>query len=107
MCFSFENFRFGTNVTLSQSSIKMGEEELDEEWSREYRSITARCNYLAADRPDIGYAAKELCRDFSQPSTQSVVRLKRVVRYLIGREAVAWRFVWQDDVTESDLWTYR
>ena len=27
-----------------------------------YRAIAARCNYIAADRPDIQFASKELCR---------------------------------------------
>ena len=27
-----------------------------------FRAVAARCNYLAADRPDCQYAAKEICR---------------------------------------------
>ena len=35
---------------------------LDYHWSSRYRSLVAGANYLATDRPDIGFAVKELCR---------------------------------------------
>ena len=38
------------------------EEELSPEEATRYRGIAARVNYLAADRPDIMYTVKELCR---------------------------------------------
>ncbi len=33
-----------------------------------YRAICARCNYLAMDRVDLAYAAKECCRRMSAPT---------------------------------------
>ena len=33
-----------------------------------YRALAARCNYLSQDRPDISFASKELCREFSIPN---------------------------------------
>ena len=48
-----------------------------------YRALAARLNYLAQDRPDIAFAAKELCRDFAVPSISSLKKLKRVARYLL------------------------
>ena len=47
-----------------------------------YRSVVARCNYLAADRPDIQFAVKELCREMSTPTTTSMSKLKKLGRYL-------------------------
>jgi hypothetical protein len=41
---------------------------LDAAGASAYRSITARMNYLAQDRPDITYASKEACRDMSAPT---------------------------------------
>ena len=38
------------------------EKEVNKENGNKYRKIAARANYLAADRPDIMYAVKEICR---------------------------------------------
>ena len=49
-----------------------------------YRAIAARCNYIAADRPDIQFASKELCRWMASPSLLGLQGLKRLGRYLEG-----------------------
>ena len=49
-----------------------------------YRALSARCNFLSQDRPDISYASKELCRDCAVPTVKSFKRLKRLARYLAG-----------------------
>ena len=59
------------------------EEELGAEKAKEYRALAARANYLALDRPDIQYAAKEVCRDMSKPTAGSMARIKRLARYLL------------------------
>ena len=46
------------------------EEELVPEEATRYRGITARANYLAADRPDIMYSVKELCRGMARPTRE-------------------------------------
>ena len=38
------------------------EEELDEQQAFQYISITAMCNHISPDRPDIAYAVKALAR---------------------------------------------
>ena len=48
-----------------------------------YRRCAARCNYLAMDRVDIQYAAKEVCRYMSVPNNANLRRLKRIARYLL------------------------
>ena len=56
--------------------------ELDAEKAIIYRSICMRINYLAQDRPDIMFAAKELAKWMSKPSTLAWEMMKRCGRYL-------------------------
>ena len=58
------------------------EEELSPEEATRYRGIAARANYLAADRPDIMYTVKELCRGMARPTRAHWHKLKRLGRYL-------------------------
>ena len=48
-----------------------------------FRAITARANYLAADRPDLMYAVKELCRGVAKPTKLHWHKLKRLGRCLV------------------------
>ena len=57
-----------------------------------YRALAARANYLSQDRPDINFATKELCREFSAPNQKSYLRLKRLVRYLVGLPRLVYKF---------------
>ena len=59
-------------------------EELDAASAKGHRSVVARGNFLAQDRPDIRYSVKELCREMSSPSRGSRRRLKKLCRYLEG-----------------------
>lgn len=45
--------------------------ELDEWLTQRFRSLTARANDLTADRPDLQYAVKEMCREMSKPKKSS------------------------------------
>ena len=49
-----------------------------------FRAIAARANYLAADRPDIQYAVKEICRRMAKPVAGDWQKLIRLGRYLQG-----------------------
>jgi hypothetical protein len=55
----------------------------DKKRIKEYRGMAATANYLAADRVDLPFAAKELCRDMSSPSESSFQKLKHLARYLV------------------------
>ena len=44
---------------------------LDPIQSTTYRTVAARCNYLAQDRVDIMYATKEICRKMANPDSGS------------------------------------
>ena len=60
-----------------------------------YRSIAARANFLSADRPDIMYAVKELCRGMAKPTKGHWLKLKRLGRYLIESGRTVMRYDWQ------------
>ena len=50
-----------------------------------YRGISARGMYLAADRPELRFAAKEAARHMSAPTRGNVSGLKRLGRFLLAR----------------------
>ena len=58
---------------------------------RAYRSVVARANYLAQDRPDIRYVVKELCQKMASPTSTDWHRLKKLCRYLRGRPRIVQR----------------
>ena len=57
--------------------------ELSPERASEFRGLAARANYLSLDRVDIQFAAKEMCRDMATPNESSLVKMKRLARYLL------------------------
>ena len=61
--------------------------------------------FLSQDRTDIGYAVKELSRRMSKPEVKDMKDMKRLGRYLIGRERVHIRFERQDRCNIIDIWT--
>ena len=71
--------------------VKQGSNELRDETLLDrgrhsvYRSVVARGNFLAQDRPDIRFAVKELCRRMSAPRECDWTALKRFGRYLKGK----------------------
>jgi hypothetical protein len=61
----------------------------------EFRGQAARANYLSADRVDLQFAAKEVCRFMSAPTETSVGALKRMGRYLLGHKRLVYTYPWQ------------
>jgi hypothetical protein len=59
------------------------EEDLQGGEATEYRAVAATANYLAQDKPDIQYSAKELCMRMAKPKKADWRRAKRLARYLI------------------------
>ena len=64
-----------------------------------FRSLVARANYLAADRPDIQLAAKEVCRWMQVPTELAVAALKKFARYLLGRLRLVYEYKCQEACT--------
>eukprot|EP00439_Symbiodinium_sp_Y106_P054991 s4799_g7.t1 len=49
-----------------------------------YRTAVGKLLWLALIRGDVAYATKELSRDVTAPTMQSIAKLKHLLRYLIG-----------------------
>ena len=82
----------GAKLTIEQAQA---DQALEPDKHTSFRAVAARGNYLAADRPECQFAAKEICRWMSAPTTGSVAALKRFGRYLEGRRRVVYRYPWQ------------
>ena len=68
---------------------------LDEKRRVEFRSNCMRCLYLALDRLDIQFTAKEISRAMASP-THADETLKALSRYLVGHPRVPWRYPRQE-----------
>ena len=71
------------------------EELLEPAEATRYRGIAARANYLAADRPDLMYSVKELCRGMANPTKAHWHKLKRLGRYLVDTSRTIMKYDWQ------------
>ena len=91
----FAKARLGSKAAKHAERMNVGGEVLDEEAATMYRALSARLLYLSLDRPEVAYAAKELCRHFSHPTKTGVDALKRAVRFLIGLPRLVWHFPFQ------------
>ena len=70
-------------------------EELVGAEATRFRAVAARANYLAADRPDIQYAVKEICRKMAKPAKGDWQKLVRLGRYLKGAPRCVLEYAWQ------------
>jgi hypothetical protein len=68
---------------------------LNQHYESIYRSVVAKGNYIAADRPDIQYAVKECARGMSSPTEENWFHLKKLVRFLIGVPRIVTKYKWQ------------
>ena len=58
--------------------------------------VPQRCLYLALDRPDIQFTAKEISRAMASPTVHADETLKALLRYLAGHPRVLWRYPRQE-----------
>ena len=91
-----------TSPGESDTRDKMEElsEALSASETTRFRALSARANYLAADRPDIMYAVKELCRGMAKPTMLHWHKLKRLGRYLLENSRTSMRYDWQGQEPE-------
>jgi hypothetical protein len=82
----------GLDCPSSKSEVTEDDRQLEKEEATEFRALAARASYLAMDRVDMMYAAKEVCREMSAPMKSSWSRLKRLVRYVLKYPRGEWRF---------------
>jgi hypothetical protein len=76
-------------VTPGEKDLHIEEDddqELEGGEATNYRAMTARGIYMSQDRTDIQSSVKELARHMAKPRKSDRKRLKRLGRYLIGRE---------------------
>ena len=62
-----------------------------------YRALVARISYLSPDRPDLKFAAMQVCCAMAKPSVRDIERVKRIGRYLAGRPRAKCLFCWQQN----------
>ena len=68
-------------------------------------ALAARANYLALDRADMQFAAKEVCRGMASPTRGDLRKLKRLARFLIQHPRVVWIFGPQPPVSELTVYS--
>ena len=77
---------------------KEGEaEDLDPKETTIFRGLAARVNFLSLDCPDLQFPVKVCSREMADPTRGSWKSLKKIARYLVGRESVVWGFEWQEE----------
>ena len=69
-------------------------EKLDPQEHREFRSGAGICQYMTEQRFDIAFSTKEIMREAAGPTTASKTKLKRIPRYLEGRQRCVLNFPW-------------
>ena len=83
-----------TPGTASKDMSGDEDEALSETEAGLYRSFAARAMYLALDRPDLSFTAKELCRRMRAPGRADLEALRRLGRYLVNSPRVVYLFPW-------------
>ena len=67
-------------------------EKLDPQEHREFRSGAGICQCMTEQRLDIAFITKEIMREAAGPTTASKTKLKRIARYLKGRQRCVLNF---------------
>ena len=70
------------------------DEELSAASARLYRGVAARLNYIAPDRPDLGFAVKEAARSMSKPKVGDMQRLKKITVTIAVVTTLNWFTAW-------------
>ena len=79
-------------VEVAADEIVVDEQEVGPRDATRFRATGARANFLAQDRPDMQYAAKEIYREMSKPKESSQEKLKRLARYLLEFPRLVWEY---------------
>ncbi|CAK0838042.1 unnamed protein product, partial [Prorocentrum cordatum] len=79
--------------------------ELNEHEAAEYRSACMRLGYLALDRPEVQFTAKECARGMQKPTERHLRLLKRAGRFLIGAPRAIWKWGRQRAPTVMDIYS--
>ena len=69
-----QDLKLGGGKAVGMPGVKLSTEQVlngkkpDSDRETPFRPVAARSNYLAADRPECQYAAKQICRWMSAPT---------------------------------------
>ena len=63
----------------------------------------ARAMFLSQDRSDINFAMKELSRKNATSDIKNWAALKRLARYLIGKERAVTMFEWKEEMGDVEV----
>ena len=94
--------RKGARATKKLEQLQSKGHVLDPDEATAYRGLSARGNYLSADRPDISFSTKELCREFARPNQTSFIKLKRTARYMKSHGRLVYHFPWGTDAIPAE-----
>ena len=89
----------GTIRAVGQDELRTGElgqHPLEPSSASRYRGMVARVNYLAQDRSDIANTVKDLSKDMCNPTEMSMIRVKRLGRYLKNQPRFVLQFKYQE-----------
>ena len=73
-----------TTGTATAHKTANATEPLSSEEHKRYRTAVGKLLWLALVRPDLAYGTKELSRDLTAPTQESVAKLKHLLRYVNG-----------------------
>ena len=73
--------------------------------AKSYRGLAALANFMAQDRADIGYAAKEVSKTMSDPAECDLVAMKRLGRYIAEHPRCVNMMYWQDAPVTIDCYS--
>ena len=90
----------GSEITGGAVKPESDGEKLNDVQGRNFRSMAARCNFMASDRVDLQFACKEICRRMSSPCDGDWSGLKQVARYLKAHPRMLMEFKYQKPVKE-------
>ena len=85
-----------------KAEVAWADVELDSEEASRYRAAAARLNYMALDRPDVMYSAKECSRIMSRPTNKDWELVTRLVRYMMQAPRLVQTYQFQDEVWHVD-----
>ena len=97
----FKKKRLGRKSVISHEKLEALGDVLTDEQQTTFRALAARANYLALDRPDCAFAAKELCRECARPTSESFNRLRHLVRYLVHAPRLIYNYQFEDPPEEA------
>ena len=82
----------GVRHDMNEGSAPMVGEE-----ATRHRSLVALANFVAQDRPDIGFATKDLSQTMARPHEGDEAGVKRLARYFRQYPVAVLKYEWQTD----------